>query len=436
MSDLLVGDDQEQPELSSGSVEASGNAQLNQRALVDVDEATTTPQGLEPDVGDTAGDSVDASGTPSDSQPNSQLPWGPPTSPRRTHANTRPKSQFWLPLLAGALGAAIVGTVLLVVAKPKDTTRVTSQSGVDIQQVVRKVEPAVVAISTTGFRQDAFENVLPLEGAGTGVIIESDGLLLTNAHVVEGASQISVRFDNGDEKSGVVVGRSQKTDLALVQVGDVSGLATIEFADSSAIEVGDPVIAIGNALALPGGPTVTSGIISATARSIDSPAGLLEGLVQTDAAINPGNSGGPLIDAQGEIVGINTAVAGNAENLGFAISSDVLIREVKTMRGGDAVSPAAFLGVASEALTDQNRPQGVTTSQGVVITQVIPGSTADQAGVRVGDVVVSVAGHSVTSGDDVRAAVSSLKVGDEAEVVLYRGSEKMTIKAKLGARPI
>ena len=196
-----------------------------------------------------------------------------------------------------------------------------STDGVDVAAVVDAVQPSTVSI-TTSVQQRMGPFTQYAEGAGTGIVLDSDGHILTNAHVVAGADTVTVHV-NGEDRSAEVLGGSVDDDIAVLQLDDASGVVPATFAQGD-VAVGDPVVAIGNALALEGGPTVTQGIISALGRSIDTQEGHLDGLIQTDAAISSGNSGGPLANASGEVVGINTAVASSsgmqqASNIGFVI---------------------------------------------------------------------------------------------------------------------
>ena len=195
---------------------------------------------------------------------------------------------------------------------------------IDIAGVVAAVQPSTVSISTSmEVRQGPFTGYA--EGAGTGIVLDTDGHILTNAHVVADAGEVTVTI-NGEQRSAEVLGGSLSDDIAVLQLDDPSGIVPATFADGD-VAVGDQVVAIGNALALEGGPTVTQGIVSALDRSIETDQGQLAGLIQTDAAISSGNSGGPLADAAGQVVGINTAVAASsgqrqASNIGFVIPID------------------------------------------------------------------------------------------------------------------
>jgi len=197
--------------------------------------------------------------------------------------------------------------------------RVLGQPG-DVKAILAKVGPAVAYVRTQAFRGGRF---FPSQGAGTGIVISSGGEVLTNAHVVAGATSIKVTLANQTQShDATLIGADPAADLALLRVEGVSGLPTAELGHSSDLSVGDGVIAIGNALNLQGGFTVTEGIVSALNRSIDAGDSRYEGLIQTDAAINPGNSGGPLLNSAGQVVGINTATSGEGQNIGFAIAID------------------------------------------------------------------------------------------------------------------
>ena len=239
----------------------------------------------------------------------------------------------------------------------------------DVQAILNAVEPGVVSISTRGFSGGFFEQ----EGAGTGMVVRADGIVLTNAHVVEGVTQIEVKFADGSVRSADVIGVSGDTDVALVRVRDAANLATVTLGRSADLLVGEDVVAIGNALALPGGPTVTRGIVSALDRTIETERGTLQGVIQTDAAINPGNSGGPLANGAGEVIGINTAVTG--QNIGFAIAIDTvrsLIDDLATGRVGTTAEP--FLGVQTVTVTDAVASRlGLSSSGGAVVVFVTPG---------------------------------------------------------------
>jgi len=264
---------------------------------------------------------------------------------------------------------------------------VITQTG-DVQGILAKVQPGVVYVHTQAQRGGRF---FPVEGAGTGVVLTPDGEVLTNAHVVAGATSIKVNLAGESQaRDATLVASDTGNDVALIKITGASGLATVDLGSSDALRVGDDVVAIGNALDLKGGFTVTRGIVSALNRSIDGGDGVaLSGLIQTDAAINPGNSGGPLVNAGGQVVGINTAVEGQAQNIGFAIAIDRIKPMLERLRAGQSATatPRAYLGVTSQAIAG---------TPGATVTDVGPGTPAAQAGLQAGDVIVSLDGRSVT----------------------------------------
>jgi S1-C subfamily serine protease len=270
--------------------------------------------------------------------------WTPPrlaTPPPRRRRPWRIAGAFLaIALLAGSAGG--------LVARALDPTpaTTTASSGaapssqlagdsMDVAEVVAEVEPAVVSIEATG-NQGPF----PSSSAGSGIILTSDGEVLTNAHLVEGASSIKVTVNGESQaRTATLVGIDTGTDLALLKLTGASDLPTATIGRSADVAVGDDVVAIGNALALEGSPTVTRGIVSALDRSIDTSSGQLTGLIQTDASISSGSSGGPLVSAAGEVIGINTAAAASsqgatAENVGFAIPVDKAMTVVERLRAG------------------------------------------------------------------------------------------------------
>jgi S1-C subfamily serine protease len=321
-----------------------------------------------------------------------------------------------------------------VIAKPRD-----------IHQLIAKVEPGVVAVRTEAFDpRDLFQR-FPQRGAGTGMVISPNGEVLTNAHVVpEGTTSIKVTLDGErDARDADLVGRRPDDDVALLKIRGATNLRTVQLGASAKLAVGDSVVAIGNALALPGGPTVTEGIVSALGRELDAGDGkTLTNLIQTDAAINPGNSGGPLVNADGEVVGINTAViqsSGNelAQNIGFAIAIDTIKPLLAELRAGKAASDnPAYLGVQSQTLTPDIASQfGFSTDRGAIVALVVPGSPADQAGIKRGDVVGSFDGRAVSSADQLVSAVRAKHPGDKIEVTFKRGEDERKVTVTLGSRP-
>ncbi len=315
----------------------------------------------------------------------------------------------------------------------------------DIRAVLRKVEPSVVAIETNLVSQNG--GVFG-RGAGSGVIISPDGLVLTNNHVIDQSGSIKVKMSDGRELSADLVGSSPDDDVALIKIRDVSGLTAAELGSSAQLQVGDQVVAIGNALDLQGTPTVTQGIVSALNRSIDAGSGSggesgggesLSNLIQTDAAINPGNSGGPLVNASGQVVGIDTAIIGDAQNIGFAIPIDVIKPLITDIQNGkSSVTSTAFLGVSTESVSDLDQATldqfGITATSGAVVANTTPGTAAADLGLQQGDVITSVDGKAITSSDDLGAAIRAHKPGDEVKIEYQRKGETQTGTAKLGSR--
>jgi S1-C subfamily serine protease len=275
------------------------------------------------------------------------------------------------------------------------------------------------------------------ESAGSGMIIDDSGLVLTNAHVVEGASSIRVNLRNGATLDAELVGSIRDADIALIQIdGTEQPLTPVRLGSSDALRVGDDVVAVGNALNLGEAPTVTTGIVSATDRSVPAQNGAtLRDLVQTDAAINPGNSGGPLVDASGAVIGVNTAIASGAENIGFAIAIDAVRPLVEDIRAGQV----PYLGVGTvdlDGIDERVRQNLGVERDGALVSEVEPGSAAEAAGLQPRDLIVAVGGEPVSNSADVRAAVAAADPGDPVEVRYVRDGREQTTTATLGSRPV
>jgi S1-C subfamily serine protease len=264
-------------------------------------------------------------------------PLAPPSPPLPPPRRTRPTARAALVGgISGALLAAVtaVGVVRLTDndTTPKAavvTASALATGGFDVQSVLSKVGNAVVAVEVT--QQGRFGTA---SAAGSGFIISNDGYVLTNNHVVDGASAITVTFSDGTSENATVVGTDATHDLAVLKIADLHGATPLTFADTSTLQVGDEVLAIGNALDLGDSPTVTEGIVSAKDRSIQTDTESLQGLIQTDAAINPGNSGGPLVNGAGQVVGINTAGVQGANNVGFAIDINTVTSVIAQLEHG------------------------------------------------------------------------------------------------------
>ncbi len=317
-------------------------------------------------------------------------------------------------------------------------------NGTSIPQLVRTVLPSVVSIESSGGGS---------QDQGTGMVISADGLVLTNNHVIANAASggtITVTQSGQTVKQpAALIGRDPSNDVALIQIVNARNLQPVVFAKSRFVEVGTSVVAIGNALGLAAGtPTVTSGIVSALGRAVDASDGSggsvesLTNMIQTDAAINPGNSGGPLLNARGEVIGMNTAVAGSAsdgtsaQNIGFAIPSDHLTDLLpKLEQGGTAVETKAFLGVYLLTMTPQLQQQyGFKTSKGAVIADVNPGSPAEAANLQQGDVIVEANGQSVETADDLSSIIIGLHPGDKLRLKYVEDGKTLTTTATLGTK--
>jgi S1-C subfamily serine protease len=266
-------------------------------------------------------------------------------------------------------------------------------------------------------------------------VLSADGYIVTNSHVVDGATRIQVAFLNGALEGADIVGQDPSTDLAMLKV-DRSNLVAIEVGDSEAAQVGDEVVAIGNALALEGGLSVTRGIISGVDRTVETNlGGSLLGMMQTDAAINPGNSGGPLLDASGRVVGINTAIANpaSAQNVGFAIPISKAQPIIEDLRLGRT---AAFLGVTTDTVTPSlAQERDLSVDSGALVLDVTEDTPAEDAGIEVGDVIVEIDGSVIDGSGDVPTAIRSHRPGDAISVVVDRSGERLTLDATLTERP-
>jgi len=306
-----------------------------------------------------------------------------------------------------------------------------------VTEVVEAVKPAVASIVVGAISYNIFLQPVPQEKAGSGAIIDDRGYLITNNHVVEGAESITVSIPDGRTFDATLVGTDPLSDLAVIKIsGD--NLPAVAFGDSGSLAVGEWVVAIGNALGLPGGPTVTVGVVSAVGRTIQEEGGVtLYDVIQTDAAINPGNSGGPLVNLRGEVVGINTAkvTAVEVSGVGFAVSSNIARGVTEDLiEHGHVTRP--YLGVSVVTVTPavaQN--YGLAVDEGAMITYVEAGSPAAQAGLRLGDVMIRLDGEPITTADDAVLAIRAHEIGDRMEIVYMRGSSQRATSAVLIMRP-
>jgi len=334
-------------------------------------------------------------------------------------------------------------------AKPSTQLTELQEAFVEIAKLVK---PAVVNINTTSkntnphgygvpeefrdfFGDDYMEHFGPPQEAqamGSGFIVDGKGYIVTNNHVVQGASDISVALNDGRTFKAKLVGTDNKTDLAVLKIEAGKELPSVTFGDSDAINVGEWVVAVGNPFGLE--QTVTAGIVSAKGRSIGQ--GPYDDFIQTDAAINPGNSGGPLADIDGNIIGVNTAIfsrSGGYMGIGFAIPSNMAKKVIKQLiEKGEVVR--GWLGIAiGELKPDEMKKRGV--SGGVAIADVYRGHPAYEAGILPGDVIVEFDGKKVDSVKELQRLVAGTPIGKSADVVVVRGSTRKTLKVEVAKMP-
>jgi serine protease Do len=340
----------------------------------------------------------------------------------------------------------LVGISLVVTSTVPNSTSLASEylcvdeeigPEISTQELVAEVAPAVVSIVTETVGYNWFWQAVPQTGAGSGIIISSDGYIMTNNHVVENANKVTVTLSDGSAFEATIVGTDTQTDLAVVKI-DANNLSYLHFLSDSLeqLSVLDPVVAVGNALALPGGPTWTLGVVSNLGRSIEVDTGaVLNDIIQTDAAINAGNSGGPLVNMAGQVVGINVAIASNAENIGFAISTDTAIPVVQSLiTEGKVVRP--WLGVQVTTVTSTiQQYYNLAVNTGALITSVTNNSPANKAGLRAGDVITKVDNEDISTASELLSVIRSHQIGDQVEIVYYRGNVQQVATATLEESP-
>ena len=362
---------------------------------------------------------------------------GAPSQPIR-HERRR----LWLVAVVSAVLAGLVATLVSVAVVSSDDDEATDAAraavttpdgAMDIRSILESVEESVVTIETSVNAQGGV-----FEGAGTGVVLSTDGLIMTNAHVIAQSDGITVRTFDGAEYDATLVGSEPSNDLAVIKVEGGDDLVPAELGSSDALLVGEPVIAIGNALNLGGQPSVTTGIVSAVNRTIDGPDGRLSDLIQTDAAINPGNSGGPLVDSTGAVVGINTAIIEDSQNIGFSIAIDSAKPVIEDLQQGNGeITPdTPRLGVTTvpvDSVAEEVREQfDIETDDGAFVVEVVPDSGAAVAGIEQGDVIVAVDGEEITSNEQLGDVVRDHEAGDSIEITFERDGEEQTVTAEIG----
>jgi putative serine protease PepD len=338
--------------------------------------------------------------------------------------------------VGGGAGAAIYATtsssdrtatvVASVPAQPAVQTVASTTN--TLTELYKAAAPGVVDITvvqgdTSGFGPGGGSS----QAEGSGFVIDTKGDIVTNAHVVDGATSIKVRFQSGKTVKATLVGSDDSTDIAVIKVDvDASLLHPLTFGRSSTVQVGDPVAAIGSPFGLP--ESMTSGIVSAVNRTITAPNNYsISGAIQTDAAINHGNSGGPLLTPDGQVIGVNAQIesdSGGNDGVGFAIPSDAAKSVATTLIAGGKVQHA-YLGIR---VSD-------TSTSGAQITNVVGGSPAEKAGLKAGDVITSIDGNAITSADDLTSQVGAHKPNDTITVTVTRGGSSKDVKVTLGVRP-
>lgn len=384
-------------------------------------------------------------------------PSGRKATPGPDHPKVRILAMALLVILS--VGGGFAGGLLASRSNPLSVTTVEKQQvvlksqGELIGQIAETVGKSVVSIETTGTTRGFF-GLSESQGAGTGIILTAEGLVMTNRHVVpEGTRNVSVILSDGTELTDVaVVGRTSSNDsldVAFLKINDTKGktLSPARIGDSSKMQVGDPVVAIGNALGQFQN-TVTSGIISGYGRNIraadSSGSENLENLFQTDTAINPGNSGGPLVNLDGEVIGINTAIAsGDAQNIGFAIPINDVVGLIDTVKQtGKLERP--YLGVIYISITNDVAEQyGLSVKRGAYIAPpgiigtdpIIDGGPADKAGLRPGDIIEKIDDKAIDQSNSLSALINKHKVGDKVTLTILRDGKEQKIDAMLGAAP-
>ena len=331
-----------------------------------------------------------------------------------------------------------------------------SSQGLTVHDIYQRDANGVAFIRSTIVQKTqsvfGFPQQQSSEATGSGFLIDNDGHILTNAHVVSGAQKVEVQLGNGAEQQAQVVGSDPSSDIALLKVDNTEGANPLPLGDSSKVQVGDPVVAIGNPFALD--RTVTSGIVSALQRQIQAPNGFsISDVIQTDAAINPGNSGGPLIDGAGQVIGINSQIesqSGGNEGVGFAVPIKTAADVVSQLENGGQVHQA-YLGISGGDITPEiAHALNLPVTQGVLIERVLSGGPADDAGIKGatgqatisgqtfpvgGDIITKVDGKPITGMDDVVSAVNDHKPGDEITLTIFSGGQQKDVTVKLGDRP-
>lgn len=327
-----------------------------------------------------------------------------------------------------------------VAERPSPTAEPTARAEEPLTtvEIVRRLRPSVVRVLTEGATLDIFGRAIPSQGIGTGVIIDEEGHIVTNDHVLRVGdhlgSRITVTLDDQRTFTAGVVGSDPPTDIGVLRI-EADDLTPAVLDSAADLPVGADVVAIGQALGLEGEPTVTRGVVSAKGRVIREDPYTINDAIQTDASINPGNSGGPLVDSYGEVVGINTAIIQGAQNIGFAISIDLVKPIVEELIKEGRV-PRGFLGVNTVDITPSLASNfDLPVDYGVGITSVQRGGPADQARLRPEDIIIELAGDEIRNNGDLLQALTTHRAGETVAVKYYRGDELREAEMTLSERP-
>ena len=385
--------------------------------------APAAPTAVNPVVGPPAGDPLVNS-------------WTPP-SPPVANGPSRPRgrARFGAGLVVGAAvtAAALGGYVVgqdnndspAAVSAPGVAAQTVSVEGGSIAGLVHAARPSIVSVHQTVTQSSPTGGQLQGTAAGTGFVLSADGYIDTTNHVVAEGDDTTITFSDGSEESATIVAADPTRDLAVLKV-DRNDLQPLAVGNSDDLQLGDQLIAVGYALDLTGEPSVTAGILSAKDRTITEENGeQLVNLLQTDTAINPGNSGGPLLNGRGEVVGINTAIAGQAQNIGFAIAITPVMDVIGSLQSG-TVPDRALMGVTT---------QPATRGDGAEIVEIAPGSGAAASDLKVGDVVVALDGDSIDDPAALGVAIAKHQPGDEVSVTVDRKGTSVDISVTLGKKP-
>jgi len=366
--------------------------------------------------------------------------------------------------VAALAGAAAIGafddststTIVRASNSASTTVPVATGTGLSVNEIYKRSGPGVVQVTATvGGSTETGRSQQSGQSLGSGFVIDNDGHIVTNYHVIDGATSIKVRFSNDDTLTATLVGSDPSTDLAVLDVDtDPNALTPLRLADSKQVEVGDPVVAIGNPFGLE--RTVTAGIVSALQRNVTAPNGWsIDHVIQTDAAINQGNSGGPLLNSRGAVIGVNSQIqtGGSGDGnvgIGFAVPSNT-VDEVVAEILEDGNVQHAYLGVSAVEVTPEiAESYKLAVSEGLLIQTVASGSGAAGAGLKAGtqqvvvagqsfrmggDIIVAADGKSVTSVDELRDVIGANDPGDEIALEIYRGGAAKTVTVTLGQQP-